>query len=292
MAYNLIEAEVKNVAVNVDKKKLLSNIGASSLLNYTRINTYIPAHKQRAIIVATGPSLKDHKHLRKIRSLHNSGKYHLFSMNGSHDYLISKGIIPDFCVLFDASEGMEDIIKKPFKQTTYLVASRCSPNLFKKLEGANIILWDANDGIGEEELLSDLGIKWMLVGGGISVGLRTLSLSYILGYRSHDVFGLDSSIEASNTPPEANLTPTEGILGIDHCHQMPASLDKLRGEQGDNISFWAKVGDKFWLISPWMHLQKNNYMDLIIQLHGAKIKHHTEGLIPYIHSLMEQNNVI
>ena len=284
----LKELEITTVQVNTDKEQLLSNIKSSASLNLSRLDVVLKPHKQRAIIVCGGPSLRNNKVLRKIRSLANNSKYYLFTMNGAHDFLLSKGIVSDYCVVFDACKEIADLIEKPIKRTTYLVASRCDPNLFKKLEGGNIILWDANDNVGEQQLLSDLKIKWLLIGGGVSAGLRTLSICYILGYRQFEIFGMDSCIDTSDAPPEPNLDPTEAILERDHGYNMPPSVQKLRGEQGDGKVFWVKVGEKYWLISAWMHLQKNNYIELVPQLHNVKIKHHTWGLIPYIHKLIEE----
>jgi hypothetical protein len=102
--------------------------------------------------------------------------YPIVSMSGSHDFLVSRGIVPDFHVEFDKRSHKAKHIRKPQPQTKYLIATRCHPDVFHRLRNSKVIQWDHYK-----------------QGRGNCVGLRAITLFYELGYREFDVHGLDSS---------------------------------------------------------------------------------------------------
>lgn len=142
---------------------------------------------KRAAIVGGGPSLQDY--IEELRDYDGV----IFAVNGTHDYLIERGIIPDYHVVMDARPGNVSFFTKPRKDVHYLIASQCAPEIFELLEGYTVSMWHA---AGPEEVIDFLGkIKpgTQLVGGGETVSTRAMYLAYILGCMTLDLYGLDSS---------------------------------------------------------------------------------------------------
>ena len=139
-------------------------------------------------------------------------------MNGTHDYLIGKGIIPKYCVLLDARPENVRFIEKPHKNVTYLVAAQCHPSIFDKLKGYKVIQWVAHlDGC--DDIYLDAGFKeeeiCKIYGGG-TVGLKSICLANLLGYKDYHLYGYDSCHTANYShayPQELNdgldLIPVE-----------------------------------------------------------------------------------
>lgn len=149
-------------------------------------------HNRVAILMCYGPSLEDTwESAVKEKALIE--KADIVSVSGAHDYVISKGLIPRYHVECDPREHKGDMIHNPQKRTEYLMASCCHPNVVKKLSDYDLTIWHLNNGAGTERILEELEPEGILVPGGGSVGLRSIPLLYILGYRRFIIHGMDCS---------------------------------------------------------------------------------------------------
>lgn len=147
-----------------------------------------PPHKRTALIAGGGPSLESL--LPKLRFHRKHGD--LFCINNTHDYLIERGIVPDYHVLLDGLPIIADFVKNPHSKVTYLVNAQCHPSVFDALEGYKVILWVSGmDGV--REMVEDLDKPVCLVGGGSTCALKTMYLAYLMGYRRQRYYGIDSS---------------------------------------------------------------------------------------------------
>ncbi len=134
-------------------------------------------------IVAGGPSAAD-------TIAQQTGD--IVAVNGSHDWLISQGIIPWACGLMDWRERLADMVT-PRQGVRYFAATSVHPAMVAKLRGFDVVRWD-NDKIT----------------GGCTMGLRWLNLGYSLGYRSFELHGFDSSFRDDRT--HAYSDPGDGKL--------------------------------------------------------------------------------
>ncbi len=75
----------------------------------------------RAMLVAGGPSAADH--VDDIRRLKEGG-WTLYTVNGAHDWLVSLGIVPDYCALMYAGSVVNTVIQKPQQDCIYLLTSQ------------------------------------------------------------------------------------------------------------------------------------------------------------------------
>ena len=143
---------------------------------------------RRMSIVCYGPSLEDTwKQIRRP----------MMTVSGAHDFMVDRGIVPDFHVDCDPRAHKAQMLKKPQKETKYLMASVCHPDFWAVLKGQNVKVWHLVNGDDLET------VAWVaqhhpegmesLIGGGSSVGMRAMNVSAALGFRRFDIYGMDCS---------------------------------------------------------------------------------------------------
>ena len=218
------------------------------------------ANKGCALIVGGGPSLNDR--LPGLR-FHHRRKGIIFALNGAHDWLIERGIVPDFHVLLDARQENTRFVQKPHRAVTYLIASQCHPEVFDALKGQNVIQWNAclSNPDHDREVAETFKHKpVMMVGGGSTVGLKTINLTYLWGFRKIHLYGFDSSYKD----------------GKNHAYRQ----DINDAESPTEIT----VSGKTFTCAPWMTRQAEEFQRQYAQLQGlgVSIHVHGDGLIPWI----------
>lgn len=205
-----------------------------------------PAHDRAMILVAGGPSLEDE--LLSLRFMQGD----VFALNGTHDYLIERGIVPDYMVLLDAREENAGFVEHPHPDVHYLIAAVCHPSVFDKLTGCKVTIW-ANDGEGMEEACPDV----VRVGGGATVGMKALYLGYLWGYRELHLYGFDSCYRGERN------------------HAYPQPLND--GEERINIELHGET----FVCAPWMAKQATEFQGQARKLlqRGCSVSVHGAGLI-------------
>lgn len=173
-------------AVSNDKR--LENTRANISVVTNRVEG-IQAHQRRAIVACYGPSLKDS--LDRIRAERLNTGAVVVSVSGAHDFLIQNGIIPDYHIECDPRPHKGRMVT-PHAKVKYLLASCCDPEWVAKMAAYDTGLWHLCN--GEESLqIWDVETKAELVMGGGSVGNRSITLLYHMGYRNYSVYGMDCS---------------------------------------------------------------------------------------------------
>jgi hypothetical protein len=141
-----------------------------------------------ASIVCYGPSLADTWKLIKRP---------IVTVSGAHDYLVRRGIVPDFHVDCDPREHKARMLQNPQAKTIYLMATVCHPKYWEVLKGRQVRLWHLINGDDLET------VAWVMqnhpegansmIGGGSSVGQRAMNVMAALGYRRFKIHGMDCS---------------------------------------------------------------------------------------------------
>lgn len=195
--------------------------------NTARIKARIEAAKELRTepiaVVCYGPSLNET--WEKVRDF----KY-IISCSGAHKFLVDRGIVPSLHCEVDPRSHKVELIGQPQKETTYLIASACSPALFDHLQGFNVKLWHIF--AGEEEPFRVLPPEEWAVTGGSSVGLRAMTLARFLGFTEQHIFGMDGSSGPTgkhagahpNQPKEDYVVEYEGVT----YHTTPSMLTCAR----------------------------------------------------------------
>jgi hypothetical protein len=220
-------------------------------------------HDGTALIVGGAPSLKDT--LPKLRQhIQRGGK--VFALNGTHDYLVERGIIPDYHVLLDARKENVRFVSNPRPGVTYLLAAQCHPSLYEALEGHDVVQYVAW-APGIEALAQKFpGKPIAVIGGGETVGLKAMLLAHLMGFRKLHLFGMDSCYRGEDN----------------HAYRQPEN----DGEKVIDVEF---NGKKF-RSAIWMARQAEQFPDQYgkLLLDGSRIHVHGEGLLKTIHSELQQ----
>ncbi len=148
----------------------------------------IPAHKNFISIVCYGPSLK--KTWRNIPRP-------IMTVSGAHDFLLERGVVPDFHVDCDPREHKAQMLKESHPDVHYLMASVCHPSYWEKLKGRKVSLWHLHNGKETDGWLKANDPNTPPVGGGTTVGSRALQVANLMGYERFHIFGMDCSYENS-----------------------------------------------------------------------------------------------
>lgn len=226
-------------------------------------------HNGTALIVGGGPSLAES--LGRLRFHKDRGGV-IFALNATHDWLIERGIVPDFHVLLDARKDNAQFVSKPHKDVTYLIASQCHPDVFEALDGYSVVMWTACFESHEREM--EFGRKFpgkpiMMVGGGATVGMKAMYLAYLWGFRKIHMFGMDSSYRGEdNHAYKQTLNDKESRMPI-------------------------HAAGRDFVCAPWMAKQAMEFQGQYRQLSGlgCLVKVHGDGLIPWIAKQLESANV-
>jgi hypothetical protein len=150
----------------------------------------------KAAIVGYGPSLLETwEELKDFEG-------RIFSTSKAHDFLIERGITPDFHVELDYREHKVAFNKLIGKHTRYLLASQVHPRYFDRLPPEAIELFHS-DIPGAEST----GGTYPRVFPMFDVGLQAAYLAYLANYRDQTWFGIDASTAGTETHAGAH----EGI---------------------------------------------------------------------------------
>lgn len=166
----------------------------------------------RIALVGGGPSLKDTAY--ELIDFHD-----IMICGSSHDWVQEHSPrTPKYCAVCDPDPVMANYLRNPHKDTTYLIASQCNPNVFEALDGYNVIQWHCWPiGAAEEEekqFLQEHTPGWVAIGGGCTIGLRAITLAIMMGYSDLHFFGFDSCMTMENDHHAYPFTdPTKEFLG-------------------------------------------------------------------------------
>ena len=178
--------------------KTLPQVSLDKNLENVRINTKQPVQwlydrpdwkKLKDVpcaLLGGGPSIK--QEISNIANFEGT----TFICGSSHDYIMENWLVPDFCVVCDPDPIMADYITKPSHAVTYLIATQCDPCLFERLKGYKVYKWHCYN--NEFDKMKEIDPEFQAVGGGCTVGLRTLSLAMMFGYRDIHFWGFDSCL--------------------------------------------------------------------------------------------------
>jgi hypothetical protein len=154
----------------------------------------------RMNIFANGPSLAD------VDFSQIPGR--TAAVNGALATTLAKGFEPDFWAACDPQPLVADFIPTPAPaKTTYLVASKCDPAVFAKLEARDVRLWHIRD--------HPLVEGRRAVKCASSVTLCLLTLFRQMGYRDFHVYGWDGCyVDGLHHAGEPPREPTENDMDV------------------------------------------------------------------------------
>lgn len=168
-------------------EELCGNIRSALARGLPEIQPALCSHDGTFVVVGSGPSLP--KFLDEIRAERAKGRP-ILACNGAHDFLCEHGLEPDLFLSIDPRDTIVANTSRKNAHTTYLLASRCCPQLFDHLSEHKIVLWHSW-GTDAENAAFEHRFR---IGGGTTSGTRAIYMGYVLGYRRFNVYGLDSCL--------------------------------------------------------------------------------------------------
>lgn len=147
--------------------------------------------------------------MEEIREFKRDSRNKIFAVNRAHGILRQNGVMSDGAAVFEIARRAYEFLEGPQEQCTYYVCSICDPYAFDMLKNNKVIVWHCwsdlwphikalNDSFGTVSPTGQVQSP-LMVGGGFTTFLRTLSLGHILGFRDYELFGVDSSFEGEHS---------------------------------------------------------------------------------------------
>lgn len=121
----------------------------------------------------------------------------IISMSGAHDFLIARGIVPDYHVDMEPRPHKLVHLFKPHKDVHYLMASVCHPFVWSLLKGHQVSTFHVVSGPNTYSWLQLYDPQTLLVIAGSSMGLGAMHVGGILGYRHFEIHGMDGCFQGA-----------------------------------------------------------------------------------------------
>lgn len=169
-------------------------------------------------VVGYGPSLAD---------TWGQVTHPCLTVSGAHDYLIARGIVPDFHVECDGRPHKARFLEKPVEGCEYLIATVCHPKFWEQLEGFKVTTWHNALGQHAANWIGANDPGTIMVSGGSVVGLSAIHVAGVMGYRKFRLFGFDNCFRFDKRHAGEHYGPEQKLL-------------------------WRTVGDKTYLTTPQM----------------------------------------
>lgn len=241
---------------NTDQDERTESVKSALARNLPQFETY-ERQDQVIALVGGGPSLEDT--FDDLKEKHENGMK-VVSMNGTHDYLIERGIIPSVHIQLDARQHNARFVKNWNEKTKYFIASQSHPDVFDALEGANVTMFHCQSSADEKKILDDhYKDGYISIPGGTTVMLRAIPLMRMLGFEKMEVFGFDSC-----------------VMRDDH-HAYPQKENDI------GPCTTIEINDKEFLVYGWMYSQAKDFIEMMKAVGDAfELVVHGDGLIANI----------
>ena len=139
-------------------------------------------------IVCYGPSLKyTWRHIKRP----------IMTVSGAHDFLIERGIVPDYHMDCDPRGHKVEMLRLVNKAIKYRMATCCHPSLWEKLKDCDVELWHLHNDSHTDEWVRKNDPGANMLGGGSTAGMRALEVASMLGYRRFEIHGMDCAYESA-----------------------------------------------------------------------------------------------
>lgn len=168
-------------------------------------------HKSKVMcLVGGGPSLKSEKVQNELRELIEDGAVTI-ACGSSNDWMVNAGFTPDYCAVCDPDPISANYLQKLNHKTDYLISTQCDKKVFDLLKEHNVYMWHCYAENFDEYNAIEPGFH--AVGGGCTIGLRSISLAMMLGYTNIHFFGFDSCLDSSSNSHAYSFVSEDEQLG-------------------------------------------------------------------------------
>lgn len=229
-----------NGPVNHPHKEIYKQLRENIRRQLPQVCPY-PPNDYKALILCGGPSLN--RFTDEIKKKRASG-WKLVTVNGTHDWALDHGMVPSMHVAMDARPMNVKFFSRPQKKTRYLLAGQVHGDVFDALDGHDVHIWHGGAPSSVEKRILDsfYGKRWFDVWGGSSVGPRAIILSYILGIRELEVFGLDSCLMGKKR--HHAYSQPENDFGVEYIVKVHRKKFRMHGWMLKQFDEWLQLAPR------------------------------------------------
>ena len=235
-----------NDGCNVSDEKILEQVAFNIRRQLPQVYGHQP-NNETVALVCGGPSLKSTE--KELVELYWAGAK-VVAVNGAYQWCIDHNIKPSVMVMLDARKFNARFVETAVAGCRYLLAAQCHPDAFEFCKDREVMTWHCcSAGQPEVDLLSEYYFKRLNpITLGTTVAIRTIQLMRLLGFRSFDIFGLDSC-----------------WLGDDHH-----SYSQPENDKDKRFITWLRPAGRedLWChftCAPWMMRQCHDFQNLVAE---------------------------
>ena len=199
--------------------KLLEHVRSAKARNWPGIK---PSEflGQSVAICGGGPSLSSLDELKALRALQKKGTK-VLAINRTHDFLLTKGIVPWAGILLDPVPAVASYIT-PRRGIRYYIGSQCHPTTFDNFDKPDVqkYIWHAASVPELQDELTPREKVLCVPANGSTCGLRSILKSYVEGFREIHLFGFDSCMEQN---ADGSLKIKDGKPNL-HAYPKPEAI--------------------------------------------------------------------
>lgn len=251
-----------HVSTATDEQTIIQNVKTNIEFRRPYLKTHpefqkIKGKDQPIAIVGGGPSLK------KTWSILDYFEGPIMAAGSSYDFLRKLDIVPKYFTACDPDKAVLNYLKYPTNVTDYLISTYCDPEVFRYLKDKRVYTWHVySENTIEHIKQHDSGSD--LIGGGCTIGLRSINLALLLGYTNIHLFGFDSCIES---------------LDETHAYDIETPEEKLALSDAYKIKI-GKNGKKQYLVLGYQLAQAEHFKEwLTTHYRLITFTFHGEGLL-------------
>lgn len=230
------------------------------------VNGQWPPYDMPVVIVASGRSVESF--VNEIKEKQQSGMA-VMAVKGAHDWLIERGIVPEFAVMADPQKDRAKCFRLLNDRTVYLPASQCDPDTWEHLRGRRVVLWHPAFSVQQIQSAEWSGVP--VVAGGCTTGLRAMQLAYLMGWRIEHLYGFDSSVQADNS-----IKITGDVVSDEKIIEVEVGLNRLDSERLG----LPHEGRKF-LTTASLAKQSSELVVCLPMMPGVSVEAFGDGLFQY-----------
>lgn len=217
------------------ERQMNDNFFATLDRGYTPINEYIGSCSGVCSVVGSGPTIEE---------THNELVGDVIAINGAIKFLLGKGIVPKFGMIWDCDQVCENFAV-PHPDITYLIASRVHPKVFERLKDCKVVVWHAagdlniNEIMNRPDVIAKQPCEEPLINGGTAGVTRGIYVAITLGYKEVNIFGGDSCYSGDRTHIQGSLVKEKDVVvSIGHD---PAFLFRTTPEWCAQVSEYRAI---------------------------------------------------
>lgn len=177
---------------NMDEEEVIRHIkcNVARSLDFVSIQD---VKERPLIIVGGGPSLK------RYWPLISTHEADVMALNNAYHFLLEHEVTPNYFMLLDGRKENVDFVQCAIHEVTHFIGVQCAPCVFDTLieKGVPIQAYMTYHPYNVKHA-SQYNVpteKNVMVGGGGTVGFKSIALGLMLGYRQFYLYGYDSSHE-------------------------------------------------------------------------------------------------